>query len=42
LQNSMQGYGGYEWPDGSRYKGMWVENMMHGKGVMHHSDGTVY
>lgn len=36
------GVGNCSWPDGSRYRGDWVQNVRHGNGVFTLADGTTY
>jgi hypothetical protein len=38
--NSIEGV--YEWADGRRYEGDWLDNNMHGKGVYTWKDGRKY
>ena len=33
MNNKMHGYGVFEWPDGRRYEGGYVDDKKHGKGV---------
>jgi hypothetical protein len=32
----------YEWADGRKYVGDWLDNNMHGKGVYTYKDGRKY
>jgi len=32
--DKKQGYGGFEWPDGRKYKGFWENGKQHGKGTL--------
>jgi len=32
--SSREGYGEYVWVDGSRYKGTWKDDQMHGQGEL--------
>ena len=34
--------GVYEWPDGRKYEGEWLDNSMHGKGIYTWKDGRKY
>lgn len=42
MNNNLSGKGSYEWAEGKRYEGQWIENMMHGFGNLTLSDGTTY
>ena len=37
-----EGYGEYEWSNGSVYKGYWKDNKLCGKGVYYYTDGKKY
>ena len=30
------------WPDGSKYDGMWENDMANGQGTLYHADGDIY
>lgn len=36
------GFGVQIWPDGAKYRGMWVNNKAEGKGTFSHADGDEY
>jgi hypothetical protein len=38
----MEGYGTYNWPDGTKYVGEWKDNRMHGQGTRTWADGGKY
>lgn len=38
----FQGYGVYQWPDGSRYEGNWMNSKMHGEGIYTDTEGRVW
>lgn len=39
----MEGYGIYEYPDGTKYKGNWMNGKRHGQGNKdQNKDGTIY
>lgn len=35
------GYGIYQTPDGSNYKGNWQADLMHGEGILTYSNGKI-
>lgn len=38
----FQGYGVYQWQDGSRYEGSWVNSKMHGEGIYTDTEGRIW
>ena len=36
------GKGVHTFVDGSRYEGVWEQDMLHGKGIFYYSDGSVF
>ena len=41
VEGKMEGNGTYKWNDEREYKGMFKDNMMHGKGELKQKDGLV-
>ena len=37
-----EGYGVSTWPDGHKYEGQWLNDLMNGEGVFHFADGRLY
>ena len=37
-----EGYGEYEWSNGNRYKGYWIDNKLCGKAIFYYADGKKY
>lgn len=41
-ENTKDGRGAQVWKDGSRYEGMWKNDMANGRGRLIHADGDIY
>lgn len=42
MNNNMDGFGLYKWPNGSSYEGQYSEDLRHGTGTFTWSDGRKY
>ena len=38
----MSGYGVFDWPDGRKYEGDYLDDKKHGHGTFRWSDGRIY